>query len=200
MKLLRIRLTQTICYGKSEGEVELALNQKIELAPDPQNYLDTSVHPVIPLFSDCCKGDALTFGYRATSVAKSANTMIRRHLPSTAIRLADLRLVVSRAYSYRRQTGLGRILISNEMRQIITPTGLNLEANLIAILAKSIKKSKRLVVEDIEDECVVVMDGQKRYLVDATGCPCGSPVCWAYHVRTSLSRIINFSGYFPPLV
>jgi hypothetical protein len=100
-KLLLIRLTQTICYGKTEAEVELALNQMIELAPDPQNYLDTTVRLVISLFSDCYKGDALRLGYRATSVVESANAMIRRHLPSTAMRLADLRLVVSRAYSYR---------------------------------------------------------------------------------------------------
>jgi hypothetical protein len=84
-------------------------------------------------------------------------------------RLADLRLVVSRAYSYRRQTGRERMLVSSEMRQILATTGLSLEANIIAILEKSIKKSKRLVVKGLEDERVVVIDGQKRYLVDATG-------------------------------
>jgi hypothetical protein len=94
------------------------------------------------------------------------------------MRLADLRLVVSRAYSYRRQTGRERMLVSSEMRQILLTTGLNLEANIIAILEKSIKKSKRLVVDGIEDERVVVIDGQKRYLVDATGCLCGYPGCW----------------------
>jgi hypothetical protein len=107
-----------------------------------QNYLDTNVRPVIPLFSDCCKGDALTLGYLATSVAESANAMIRRHLPSTAMRLADLRLVVSRAYSYRRQTGRERMLVSSKMREILATTGLNLEVNIFAILEKSIKKSK----------------------------------------------------------
>jgi hypothetical protein len=40
------------------------------------------------------------------------------------------------------------------------------------------------------------MDGQKRYLVDATGYRAAIPCAGVYHVRTSLSRIMNFTGYF----
>jgi hypothetical protein len=177
-KLLLIRLTQAICYGKSSAEVEHALNQMIEVAPDLQHYVDTNVRPLIPLFSDCCKGDGLTLGYRATSVAESANAMIRRHLPGTALTLAELRRAITTAYSYRRQGNFRQLLVSNEMREVIASTSLNLEPNIIQILEKSISKSKRMVTEVLEDNSIVVVDGQRRFIVEASRCQCGYPVCW----------------------
>jgi hypothetical protein len=196
-KLLLIRLAQTICYAKSSVEVEHALDQMIETAPDLQHYLDTNVRPLIPLFADCFKGDKLTLGYRATSVAESANAMIRHHLPGTALRLADLRRVISRAYSYRRQPPPGPILVSNEMREIIASTGLNLEANIIEILEKLISKSKRMVVEVIPDQGILVTDGQKSYFVEPERCQCGDSVCWGLPCPHLILAYRHFQNTFP---
>jgi hypothetical protein len=74
--------------------------------------LDTNVRPLIPLFSDCCQGNSLTLGDQATSVAESANAMIRHYLPGTALRLADFRKIVSRAYSHKRQAHHGHVRVS----------------------------------------------------------------------------------------
>jgi hypothetical protein len=51
-KLLLIRLAQRICSGEFEAEVDQALNQMIEIAPDLQNHVDTNVRSSIPLFAD----------------------------------------------------------------------------------------------------------------------------------------------------
>jgi hypothetical protein len=196
-KLLLIRLAQKICYGQSEAEVDQALNQMIEIAPDLQNYVDTNVRSLIPLFADCCKGDALTLGYRGTSVAESANAMIRRHLPGTVLRLADLRRAVTSAYTYRWQGNPGRLLLSREMRTILASTGLGLEQNIIEILEKSIAKSRRMMVEACENGDFVVVDGEKRYIVEPSRCQCRYPRCWGLPCPHLIVAYRHFDHPFP---
>jgi hypothetical protein len=79
-----------ICYGISAEEVEQVLDEMMGIAPELSHYLDRAVKPVIPMFSDCCKGDILTLGYRAASVAESANAMIQNHLPRKSLWLCEL--------------------------------------------------------------------------------------------------------------
>jgi hypothetical protein len=104
--------------------------------------------------------------------------MIRRDVPSAAIRCADLQLAISIVHSSRR-TDPRRLPVSNEMCPIIASKGMNLEVNIIEIEEKSTSKSKRLVTKVLEDESIVVVDGHKRYIVGASKRQCGYPACWS---------------------
>jgi hypothetical protein len=164
---------QAMSDGKSDTEVEHALNQMIEIAPHLQHRLCTNPRPLIFLFSGCCKGDGLTLGYRTTSVAELGNAMIRCQVPGTAMCFSDLRRAITTAYSSRRRADPRWLLVLNGMHATIASTGLNLEANIIEILEKSTSQSKRMVTKVLEDESLVVVDRQRCYMIEASKCQCG---------------------------
>jgi hypothetical protein len=68
-KMQLIKQAQTICYGLPAEEVKQRLDEMMGIASALSHYLDTAARPVIPMFSDYCKGDILTLRYQATSVA-----------------------------------------------------------------------------------------------------------------------------------
>jgi hypothetical protein len=167
------------------------------MTPDVKYYLDTNVCSLIHLFSDCCKGDGLTLGYWDTSVVESARVMIPSHLLGAAVVLAGLRRASSPEHSCRRRADSSQLIVSKEMGAIIVSTGLNLEANIFEITNKSISKSKRIVTKVLEDERLVVVDGQRCYMVEASRCECGYPV---YRARPCPHLILVHHTFLAALV
>jgi hypothetical protein len=58
-KMQLIKQPQTICDGTSAEEIEQVLDDMTGIAPELSYYVDTAVRPVIPMFSDCYKGDIM---------------------------------------------------------------------------------------------------------------------------------------------
>jgi hypothetical protein len=123
--------------------------------------------------------------------------MMRRNFPGTVLHLADLRRVVTTAYSYRRQGNPGRLLLSREMRAILASTSLSLERNIVEILEKSIAKSRLMTVEVCENGDLLVVDGEKRDIVGPSRCQGGYARSWGLPCSISLWHIGISSTHSP---
>jgi hypothetical protein len=172
------------------------LNEMMGIAPELSHCLDRAVRFVIPMLSDCRKGDILTPGYRVASAAESANAMIRNHLPRKSLRLCELRPIITIAYAYKSGIRFRPILMSDEMRDILRTTHLNLENNIIQILATSIRKSKCIHIER-RPEGIIVINGRGVYQLEPGRCQCGYPVCWGLPCHYLIAAYRHFSNPFP---
>jgi hypothetical protein len=93
-----VDLFHEICYAKEEGQVSAAIDKIRHLLPSMSDYLDREITEKLALFSEAFRGDAFTLGFSATSVAESANSMIKRYLPPRVSTLVDIRKACTRSY------------------------------------------------------------------------------------------------------
>jgi hypothetical protein len=94
-------LFDEICYSKIEGQVNAAIEKIRQLVPTMSDYLEREIIPILSLFTEAFRGDALTLGYHSTSVAESANRMVKRYLPSHIENLVEIRKGYTHAYAVR---------------------------------------------------------------------------------------------------
>jgi hypothetical protein len=69
-KLSLLNFAQSLCFSKTRTEADDALEKRLDAAPEFAHYVDANVRPLLLQSADCCKGDWLTLGYRARSLAE----------------------------------------------------------------------------------------------------------------------------------
>jgi hypothetical protein len=91
-------LFDEICYAKYEGQVTATIEKIWNLLPDISTYLDAEVVPIFPCFTEAFRGDAMAIGYHATSMAESANRLMKRYHPPSIHNLVEIGECYTRSY------------------------------------------------------------------------------------------------------
>jgi hypothetical protein len=71
------KLLDEICYSTSQSDVIAAIEKFRNLIPGMSRYLDSEIQTVLTMVTEAYCGESLTLGYHATSVAESANQMLK---------------------------------------------------------------------------------------------------------------------------
>jgi hypothetical protein len=80
-----------ICFSKAQAQVMAAIENIWHLLP--AKFADFHREPptILALFTEAFPGNALTLGFHATSVAESANGVLKRYLASPFHDLTQIR-------------------------------------------------------------------------------------------------------------
>jgi hypothetical protein len=174
-KLSLLNFTQSLCFSKTITKADDALEKMHGTAPEPVHYVDANIRTLLSQFADCCKGEWLILGYRATSLAESANAMIRRYTPNRLLSLTEMRRPISTAHRFKRHNQVQDPFLSPRMRELVTEADLHIEKNILDWLERSMNQSTTMRVQK-EGGTFVVLSGRSRYEVLSDNLQCRYPI------------------------
>jgi hypothetical protein len=118
------KLFDEILHSTSQPDVIAAIKEIRNLIPGVSRYLDSEIQPVLTTVTDEYRGESLTFGYHATSVAESANQLMKNYLPPQIHNLIEIREAYTHAYQAKALGAMHRIerqfSFSDPLRELLS--------------------------------------------------------------------------------
>jgi hypothetical protein len=173
-----IKLFDEICYSTSQSEVIAAIEKMCNLIPAMSRYLNSEIQPVLTMVTEAYRGESLTLGYHATSVAESRNQMLKNYLPLQIHNLIQIREAYTHAYQVKALGATHRIerqfRFSHPLRELLGAPVSHGVCNLID-KEKAESRNWRVTKSIDEPDCFQAMnEKQIRWRITIA---CTPPLC-----------------------